>query len=334
MRLTKKILSVSVIAVLATIIAGRIYERIGERRDKEWLTQVGHSVDIGGRSLNIFCSGTGTPSVILEAAGGPGYMWTAIQPQLAKFTTACWYDRAGEGWSDPGPYPRTSAAIASDLHQLLHRAGIPAPYVLAGWSFGGLNVRVYNGMFPADVAGMVLIDSAHEDEPKRAPKFFLASTAPTYVRYPLHLVLQAAMWMGALRSLQPGPKDLHNATRQQVIHALRQQPKSIVTDITTGLMVPSSYKQAHELIRMGDQPLIVLTAGRPQPWSDPQMARQAAAYQQVWIHEMQSQLTRLSSRGRQVVVENSDHGIPDEAPEVVISAVREVVGRARSEEQK
>jgi pimeloyl-ACP methyl ester carboxylesterase len=332
MRVKKAILWAAVVAVLA-IVVGNIYERMGEMRDHERLPQIGHSVDIGGRSLNIFCSGTGTPPVILEAAGGPGYFWANVQPEIAKFTMACWYDRAGEGWSDLGPFPRTSAAIAADLHELLHRAKIPAPYVLAGWSFGGLNVRVYDGMYPGDVAGMVLIDSAHEDEPIRAPKFFLARTAPPYLRYPLHLVLQAAVWTGALRLLQPRPRDLH-ATRQQVISALRQQPKSIATDISTGLMVPESYKEAHELARAGDRPLIVMTAGRPQPWSDPEMARQAAQYQQVWIHEMQSQLTRLSSRGRQVVVENSDHGIPDEAPEAVISAIREVVGMARSEEQK
>src|SRR6266481_3807571 len=106
---------------------------------------LGRSVDIGGRSLNIFCTGAGTPPVILESAGGPGYFWTDIQPQIAKFTTACWYDRAGEGWSDPGPFPRTSASIAADLHELLKRAGVPPPYLLVGASVGGLNSRVYHG---------------------------------------------------------------------------------------------------------------------------------------------------------------------------------------------
>ena len=95
-------------------------------------------------------------------------------------------------------------------------------------------------------------------------------------------------------------------------------------------MVPDSYKQAHELMRRGDRSLIVLTAGRPQPWNDPEMAKQAAAYQQVWIHEIQPQLTHLSSRGKQIVVENSDHGIPDEAPQAITSAINEVVMAARA----
>src|SRR5436853_5933794 len=190
---------------LIGLIAGRTYEVVGERRDKEQLPQIGRSVDIGGRNLNIFCTGAGAPPVILESAGGPGYFWTEIQSEIAKFTTACWYDRAGEGWSDPGPFPRTSASIAADLHELLHRASIPAQYVLAGWSFGGLNLRVYNGMYPADVAGMVLIDSAHEDEPQRAPRLVLAHTAPAYVRCTLHMIAQPSEWMGSRALLAPSP---------------------------------------------------------------------------------------------------------------------------------
>jgi pimeloyl-ACP methyl ester carboxylesterase len=189
----KRVFMLLALAGIIGLAAGHIYERRGEIIDKERLPQVGRSVDIGGRNLNIFCSGVGAPAVIFESAGGPGYFSTDIQGQVAKVTTACWYDRAGEGWSDAGPFPRTSASIASDLRELLHRAPVPSPYVLVGWSFGGLNVRVYNGLYPNDVAGMVLVDSAHEDEPLRAPKFFLARTAPTYLRYPFHLVLQAVL---------------------------------------------------------------------------------------------------------------------------------------------
>ena len=308
--------SIGVVAVIGivSLAAGRIYEIIGEKRDRELLPRVGRSIDIGGRNLNIFCTGEGAPSVILESAGGPGYIWSHIQPEIAKFTTACWYDRAGEGWSDSGPYPRTSVAIATDLHQLLHRGRIREPYVLVGWSFGGLNVRAYNGLYPEDVAGMVLVDSAHEDEPMRAPKFFLAQTLPKYLRYPAHLLLKFSEWSGVLRiarSRRPNHVDL---TRQQMVRALRQQPKSIATDISTGLQVPESYKQAHDLARRSEIPLVVLTAGKPQHWSDPKMARQAAAYQQVWVHEMQPQLVKLSSRGRQIILANSDHGILDDAP--------------------
>src|SRR5437660_5581879 len=111
----------AVCAVL--ILCGFVYERIGRARDRKRLPQIGRSADIGGRTLNIFCSGTGSPAVIFEPGGSdPGLSWEQTQMEVSKFTQSCWYDRAGIGWSDPGPYPRTSVAIASDLHKLLERA--------------------------------------------------------------------------------------------------------------------------------------------------------------------------------------------------------------------
>jgi hypothetical protein len=113
------------------LVCGIVYEKLGRKRDRARLPQIGRSVDIGGRTLNLSCSGIGGPPVVFESAGaGPGLGWEPLQAEVAKFTQACWYDRAGEGWSDPGPFPRTSAAIARDLHELLNRAGVPPPYVL------------------------------------------------------------------------------------------------------------------------------------------------------------------------------------------------------------
>ncbi len=332
-RWAKFILKALALTIIVLIVAGVVYEQLGERRDKKLFSpQIGRSVDIGGRSLNIHCAGEGSPPVILEAPGrGPGYFWAPIQAELAKFTQVCWYDRASEGWSDPGPFPQTSAAMAKDLHELLPRAGIPPPYLLVGFSFGGLNARVYNGLYPNEVAGMVLVDSAHEDEPKRAPKFYLAPTGPRYLWYPLHLTFQAARHTGLLRLTQPSAPHVQDGaqlTPDQMIRALLRQPKSRAS--TAGIVTPESYEQARAAAGMGDRPLIVLTAGKPPSFRDPEMARQASAYHQVWIHEMQAQLVRLSTRGRQIVVENSDHGIPQRAPEVLIGAVREVVTEIRS----
>ena len=135
--------------IAATFVSGLIYEQFGRRQDRQRIPQIGRSVDVGGRSLNIYCSGAGAPAVILESASGIGLEWGTIQTEVAKFTEACWYDRAGMGWSDPGPFPRTAEAIASDLHHLLNRAGVSPPFVLAGFSFSGLPVREYNGFSPA-----------------------------------------------------------------------------------------------------------------------------------------------------------------------------------------
>ena len=322
----------SLAALMALVLgAGIVYEQIGRRRDRARFPQIGRSVDIGGRTLNIFCSGAGTPPVIFESGGpGPGLEWEVFQPEVSKFTQACWYDRAGEGWSDLGPFPRTSVAIGKDLHELLKRAGVPAPYVFAGASIGGLNSRVYGGLYPNEVAGMILIDSAHEDESQRAPKFYLGRTAPRFFWHPLQMAFEAAAFVGLLRLTQSSPehgKDPSQMTRDEIIEALRHRPKSIVGNVSAGIVLPESFAEGASVTRIGDFPLIVLTAGQSLDFGDAEMNKEAAAYQQVWIHEIQPKLVRLSTRGHQIVVPNANHGsIPQE---LIISSIRDVVTEVR-----
>lgn len=164
-RWIKRALASLVLLIICAAVAGVVYEQVGRRRDRERFTRVGRAFDVGGRTLNLACEGEGSPAVVLESgAGAPGYSWVNVQSEIAKFTHVCSYDRAGYGWSDAGPYPRTSAAIADDLHALLRAAGVAPPYVLVGASFGGLNVRVYAGKYPGETAGVVLVDSSHEDQ--------------------------------------------------------------------------------------------------------------------------------------------------------------------------
>jgi hypothetical protein len=122
-----------VVILILGLLAGAIYERVGKQRDQEQLPRVGQAVDIGGRSLNIYCSGSGSPSVILDTGGSaPGYSNMPLQRLIAKETRACWFDRAGLGWSDPSPVTQTSAAIAADLHELLRAVKMDPPYILVG----------------------------------------------------------------------------------------------------------------------------------------------------------------------------------------------------------
>lgn len=125
-------------------------------------------IDVGGRSVAITCLGAGRPPVVLEAGlTATGLTWRAAQAGIAAFTRACAYDRANLGRSDPAPGPRTGADAAADLRTLLQDAGIPAPYVLVGASFGGFIVRLFAAAHPAAVAGMVLVDASHEDQRDR-----------------------------------------------------------------------------------------------------------------------------------------------------------------------
>ena len=206
------------------------------------------------------------------------------------------------------------------------------PFVLAGLSFGGLPVREYNALYRNDVAGAVLVDIADEEEQSRAPKFYLAHTAPRFLWHSVCFALQTAAFVGLVRLTDSSPPQSRNRpemTREEIIAALRRQPKAFAASNCTGAVEPESYAEASSAGGLGDRPLIVLTAGQPPDFGNPELNRQAAAYHQIWIHEIQAKLARLSTRGRQVVVPNSTHGsIP---PDVVISAVRDVVAQVRSE---
>ena len=320
-------------AALVALVAGVLYEQIGQRRDRRRLPQIGRSVDIGGRSLNIYCSGEGSPAVIFDSGNGdPGYVWADMQPNVAKLTRACWFDRAGEGWSDPGPYPRTSAAMSADLHELLHRAGIPAPYILVGHSLGGMNARVYNGLYPTEVAGAVLVDAAHGDEMTRAPTFMLGRSAPRRLWHPIWIAGQTARVTGLLRLMLPAvsvPADSAKRTRELMVRALRSQPAAAATQFDASS--PESYAQAERAAGFDDRPLIILTRGKVDLPTNPSAEdREWAAYELVWQHEIQPKLARLSTHGRQMIVETSGHRIHEEAPSVVVNAIREVLADVRS----
>ena len=133
----------------------------------------GRLVDLGGYRLHILCQGAavaGQPTVVLESGNAePCLTWASVQPVVAKFARVCSYDRAGLGWSDPSPVPRTAAGIVAELHTLLQRAGIQPPYIMVGHSIGGMYARLYAHEYPEQVAGMVMVDAAHEGQDLRFP---------------------------------------------------------------------------------------------------------------------------------------------------------------------
>src|SRR6266849_6258319 len=134
------------VAMLAALVllSAALYEHISAWRDSRVLKQIGRSVDIGGRALNIYCTGEGSPTVVfVSGRTSPGYVWTPTQRGVSAFTRACWYDRADLGWSDAGPDPEWGDAAARDLHHLVQNAGLKPPLVFVGASFGGYIIRLY-----------------------------------------------------------------------------------------------------------------------------------------------------------------------------------------------
>jgi pimeloyl-ACP methyl ester carboxylesterase len=355
MRLVRRILKGFAVAVLVVAALGLTYEQIGRWQDSKHPFRIGRAVDMGGRSLNIDCAGSGSPAVILESGGGGrgGYGWHAIQSEAAKFTTVCWYDRAGEGWSGPAPTARSSATVVQDLHELLQRAAVPGPYVLVGHSIGGEYVRVYAARFPSEVAGAVLVDSTHPDQ--REPAIMLSSInrMPEAGRRFLCAVLPIVERLGIIRTfMRNAPVDVPpelGSERSSAISALRsQRVKGFETEADQGCAAtmggaikPDSGSGDPELDQaargsgsMGDRPLIVLTAGQYWKPDDPAMARQIAEFHDAWVHKLQPELARLSTEGKQIVVEDSDHDIPGEAPGALVNAMREVVLKVRERQNR
>ena len=139
----------------------------------------GRLIDVGGFRLHLHCSGSGRPAVVMDSAlAGSSISWSLIQPDVSRLTRACSYDRAGFGWSDAGPMPRTAGRVADELRVLLDRGGVAPPFVLVGHSFGGLVMRIFAARYRSDVSGLVLVDPAHpEDWVTPAPKEQIESTA-------------------------------------------------------------------------------------------------------------------------------------------------------------
>jgi len=326
-RWVKRILWAFIGLLAALALGGALYQLAAEHHDRQCFPQAGRSVDLGGFSLNINCTGLGSPTVILESGlGVPAIGWNLVQPDIAKFSRVCSYDRAGYGWSASGPSPRTSLEISKELHALLEKAGVSPPYTLVGHSFGGFNVRVFNGLYPGEVLGMVLVDSSHEDQESRMPASFQAAMAKSdrqiqRVRRVMPLLIHLGIARAALNadpSLHFLPRDLS----EEIVY-LQLQPKFV--DAIAGELASfsESARETRDSGNLGDKPLIVLTAGRMQeaPGVPPQ---DLAAFQEIWIKELQPSLAHLSTRGRQVLVPDSDHLIPFERPQAVVSAIREV----------
>lgn len=274
----------------------------------------GIRVDLGGYRLHLDCQGEGSPTVVLEAGLGDwSTHWTAVQNLLKSDTRVCSYDRAGYGWSDPGPRPRDSARIVSELHSLLELGGIKPPFLLVGHSFGGLNMRLYASTYVGEVAGLVLVDASHPDslpylrnEEGTAPATSFANQLmvmypvdPEQTKFPLEA--QAAIHDNLLRT------------------------KSMVTSRIEYRHLGASVKAVQKSPALGDVPLVVLSRGLRQ-WPAGKVGDER---EQTW-QAQQRELVNLSSMGSYRTAARSGHQIHLDQPEMVAEAVRELLAVERS----
>ena len=295
-------------------------------------------VDIGGRRMNLYCSGQGAATVVFDAPSGEaGWNWFRVQPAVARRTRACVFDRAGLGFSDPAKRPNTSENVAEDLHKLLAAAGIKPPYVMVGNSLGGANVQVYAYRYPKEVKGLVLVEPEHEDETARLDKASQGNLNKVYamVRQQNDYCMAAAS-----KGFKPGSEEQMNCignpaasygpTLGAAVLAAPSKPAYWRTNLDEWEAIQASDAQLRKLRRpFGDLPLLVLTRGvspyavpgKPQSALNKAMESENAA-----IHK---EIAALSTRGRQRVVTGAGHVIHADKPEAVVDAVLEVLDQLK-----
>lgn len=314
-------LALSLTSIL--LVAGQI----ARARLQAQYPPIGQLVDIGGYRLHLACQGEGGPTVILEAGGGePMLDWALVQPEVAQQARVCAYDRAGLGWSDPSPRPRTAAVMADELHTLLERAAIPGPYVLVGHSLGGLVIRQFAVAHPHEVAGMVLVDSAGEGQASRFPAPVRALTQNTLVPRLAGVAADAgllALLPGVGLPPAPLPADAAAAYRALVISS----SKAISTALAE--VAATDADPTPRPATLGDIALVVIRHGRAVlPLQGAITPEVSQAYEAAWA-QMQAELAALSPRGRVVVAAESGHGVQIDRPDVVIAAIRDVLAALR-----
>jgi pimeloyl-ACP methyl ester carboxylesterase len=317
----RRILFGVLLFVLALAAAGFLYENISEARDRRFNPMPGRLVDVGGRKMHIDCSGEGAPVVVLDSGLGDTYIsWRKVQPEIAKVTRVCSYDRAGLGYSDPSSQPRTSRVIAEELHALLRTANVAPPYVLVGHSMGGFDVRLYASLYRSEVAGMVLVDASHPDQENRFPPE-LKDMEKSWLREEMFFVYTSPIGIPRLLGFcEDDPvqraADCNFHSAYEGMSEMKAFPESAAETAATG--------------SLGDLPLAVLSHD-PDKLSAELPADLAKPTNEAW-EKMQEELAHLSTRGTQTIAKGSAHYIQIDRPAIVIEAVRNIVMQARAAE--
>jgi pimeloyl-ACP methyl ester carboxylesterase len=307
-----------VLAVLVVFSVGGSYENIQAASDEDY-PMPGKLVDVGTHSLHLNCSGSGSPTVVLQAGGGEmssAFGWVA--PAVAEQTRVCVYDRAGHGWSESAGTAQDGAEIAADLHSLMEQGDVPGPYVLAGHSFGGLYTLTFAALYPDEVAGMVLVDTtAPASEP--APPVTTSDDAARGVVDRVSALLGTTARMGVGRLLSGSDfGDLPTRSRDEMRAAAATELQARGT-VEEYLQASASGGQAAWLEDFGSKPLVVLTAG---------VGNDAA-----WV-ERREELAALSGESDHRLIEGADHSalIHDEAYAAATSdAILDVLASVRDE---
>ncbi|MCB0110021.1 MAG: alpha/beta fold hydrolase [Caldilineaceae bacterium] len=275
---------------LGFLLVGFVYEHVAEQSYGKNHNPPGQLFQVGDHQLHIHCTGSGSPTVVLEAGlGETSYSMAGwIAPAVAQATRVCVYDRAGYGWSEAASGPRDGEAVTTDLHALLAQAQEKGPYVLAGHSTGGVYVRVFAAHYPEEVAGMVLLDSQPNEAFTRLPDYpaFYAVFRPVTKLLPslAQVGFGRLLAFSAQTGLPPAANEGELASEATVPYYQTQR------DEVAG--IPAALTQAQALQSLGDKPLIVVTA--------------PVDAQDGWL-VLQTEMTNLSTNSLQRIIPHATH---------------------------
>jgi pimeloyl-ACP methyl ester carboxylesterase len=315
---SRALLTFMLILVAATWITGAVLKYNNLKQNPA----PGQLVDVNGYKMHIYCAGEGSPTVIL-AAGLDDFsiFWSQVQPEVAKSTRVCSYDRAGLGWSEASPDPRTSENMVKELHTLLTSAKIEGPYVLVGHSFGGALTRLYAHDYPDEVIGMILVDAAPDE------LFIRVTSWKNAIEGKLGLYRTLApMSSFGLLAFTPGSipgRGLPDDALAQY-RAIAVSTNYFQTGVAENEAFESNLAEVRAAnVDLGDMPLVVLSRG----YWDPIPGFSDVENEQAWQmwQEMQSELLSLSTNSRQIVATESEHHIQLQQPELVIDAIFDVI---------
>jgi pimeloyl-ACP methyl ester carboxylesterase len=313
------------------IVVTTVYQRIATANERSRFPFPGRLVDVGGYRLHLRCEGEGSPTVVVESGGGmTSNEWTLVQPEVAKFTRICSYDRTGLGWSENGPVEDPVQV----LHVLLRNAGVAGPYAMVGHSYGSGLVRRFAFRFPCEVKGMVLTASSYPDEEVQriavrrvgSGLYFkiydwstrlglMRITSERYLPEMLHVYFGLLRQYLPLKAAECEISFLHQIRHVHsfIIESRRPTPEEEIEDV-------AACKRG-----FANMPLVVLS----EKWIYSATASEPEKEEARREDERQTRLARLSSRGQKIDLE-SGHLIPLENPSAVVDAVRQVVLIARA----
>ncbi len=305
-----------IVASLAVGSVGGMYETAVTARDEHASAAPGTLYDVGGRRLHLDCTGTGSPTVVLEnGLGSTSSNWARISAGVGPTTRVCAYDRAGQGWSDDIGAPQDAVAIATDLHTLLDRAGESGPYVLAGHSAGGPYVMTFAARYPDEVAGMVLLDSMSPYEFTDLPGFTSEQSMmrrglgalPSLARLGATQVLPTSAW-----SDLPEPAASH-------VQAFASSPRGMRNMRDEQSMYPTVFEQAKALTSLDDKPLVVVTA------------TESIDQHTEWT-DLQDRLAALSTNSQHRVADSTHQGLIEDAEsyQASVESILDVVQSVRT----